>query len=252
MGVSFKGKGSPFVKEIWDQCEKICGKYIPGLRVQKAKIRQEYDQIHESREEYGIGSRYMHRGAYHPSPVTEHYIRNCRRGRIAKRVTKATRPTNRYLFDQEGKLFLVETYIDDNTTTTEYIFHEDNTIYGIKFAYWDKYGRYSDGTFSIERYEGGRIVSYLLAGWEDISNSCKLQINIRQYETYCYDDKGYIIADVYELVSPDTGHFWKWKFDLSEDSTIIPNSGRLLEEAVESCFLKEGTILCNTGDGSVC
>ena len=134
MEIAFKGKGDPFAKRIWDQCEQICLEYIPPLAARKAQIRQEYDEIQEGREEYGIGSRYMHRGVYHPSPVAEKWVTNRRRGRIAKRVTKATRPTNWYLFDQENKLFLVETYLEDGTTHTEYIFHEDNLIYGLKFV----------------------------------------------------------------------------------------------------------------------
>lgn len=222
-------KSCPYMKTVWEKCVFLCQEYIQKGSILKPKIKEMLLGMEISREEYAIQSRYMHRGFYCPSPVIEHHITNVRRGRIAKRLTSSAKPTNRYLFDAENKLRLAETFYPNGSVKSEYIFHENNVIYGIVYP---SIGR--SGEISIEQYEEGQIISYLWALWRESPNDGSLIVSRVTYETYCYDDDRYIVAEWYDIAG-NLGVYHKYRLSLSEEGAIIPRSVEVLKTETGAC-----------------
>lgn len=192
-------------------------------------------------EEIGIQSRYLPRGFYCPSPDLEQIITNMRRGKIARRKTKRLQPTNRYLFDQDGKLFLAETFYPNGCVAEEYIFYEKDVSFGLEL---DSDMRIY--TISIALYKDGRICAYLWAACNGISKDTNaLGVHSIIYETYSYTSDGYLETNWYNIsiLSINIVTYVKYRFALGEDNKIIPGSGVTLKW--------EKKIGEKTGDGSL-
>lgn len=110
------------------------------------------------KSEFSLGSRYLPRGFYCPSPDIECFITNMRRGRIAKRLTKKSKPSHHYLFKENNKLYLVKTFYPNGTIETEHIFYKQNVCYG--FIY-NSAGQIT--SLSVEEYLDNRLCNYLWA-----------------------------------------------------------------------------------------
>ena len=121
-----------------------------------------------SNAHFALGSRYLPRGPLCPSPDLECVITNMRRGRIAKRLTEKSVPTNYYMFDREGRLYYAETFYPDFSKKREYILREGEWVYG--FVY-DQFGTLEE--ISIEGYEEGRLKCYT---WAACSRGGFLQV----------------------------------------------------------------------------
>jgi hypothetical protein len=146
-----------------------------------------------SREELAVGAKYLHRGAYCPSPVLDLLITNTKRGKILRRPSPRSKISNRFIFDASGKLLYTDNYLfDGKLGSSEYLLYEGDTVYGVTLA---QFG----GIVSVsrERYAQGRIVSYDcayyapgLAGIECFQMFC---------ERYHYDDIGLLTWEYYQL-----------------------------------------------------
>lgn len=211
---------------VCEHCKTMCFESIEkGIQLSDELLRHD-DTFQIGREEFGIQSRYLHRGFYCPSPVVEHIVTNMRRGKIAKRITKATRITNRYVFDSENKLRIAETIHPNGAIKTEHIVHEGNTVYGFVF------GR-NDHLFevSIEQYEDGRIVSYLWACGSCAFSNGYHRISHMQFETYFYEDKGFLDVGRYYMIGENgkVGQYHKYRFSYDENGMVVGDSAQLLE-----------------------
>ena len=168
----------------------FCDQYdkaIQLLEIGKKFIADEGAIAHRSiprgKEELGIQSRYLHRGAYCPSPVLDLLITNAKRGKILVRPNARSKITNRYVFDLSGKLAFIDNYIDEKMVSSEYLIYKMNTVYGITIG---MSGRMM--CVSEEEYLGERILRYTRAFYSDGKESMYCyQIDSEKYD---YDDTG--------------------------------------------------------------
>ena len=89
------------------------------------------------REEMCSGSD-MFLGFYNPSPVYDLIVGNVHRGRLLKRITKSSKPSHKYGFDQNGRLCTVVTLpVDPDTYVDKRAFFEysGDTATVISFEY---------------------------------------------------------------------------------------------------------------------
>lgn len=176
---------------IWRNCLELCHKAI-----QKSIDRQEEleQTVVEGNIEYAIQSKFLPRGVYCPSPDLEHIVTNMRRGKLVKQIKQNTKITNCYRFDANGRLRIAETIYTGDSVKREFLYYEDNLVYGAAF---DSNGGISE--ISIEEYEGQQIKTYLWA-------SCIYQAATKEhlvlqmlYEVYSYGPEGILISDFYNM-----------------------------------------------------
>ena len=241
MKIELTMKGSPYMKGLRDDCVLQCEKYIQMAMDLQPDIEKIYSAMTISKEEYALNCQYMHRGYYCPSLIKEHYINNVSRGRILKRMAKATRPTYHYLFDEDHKLRLAEEFLEKGTIKCEYIFHLDNISYGIIYPN-TTIGR--QGNISISKYEEGRLHSYIWAYWWPRAG--EIYFYTIEQELYHYSGDGKLIADVYEF-SDQTGHYQKWQFDIGNQCDIVKGSEKLLISEMLALSEKEGLVTITVG-----
>lgn len=175
--------------------------------------------------EFSIGSRYMPRGFYCPSPDIECIITNMRRGKIAKQLSKKAKPPHLYMFNEENKLFLVETFLPNGATETEYILHKQNYSYG--FVY-DRAGHVT--SISIEHYADGKLCCYLWAACT-YTQTAEYKFHMIIQEEFCYINEKNIETDFYTVQTAlEQGYISRRKaaFELDENGKIVLNSRTLL------------------------
>lgn len=210
---------------VWDKCISICLECIEkGVKLSD-EISTLDSCFQRGREEFVINSRYLHRGFYCPSPVREYIVTNMRRGKIAKRITKASRITNRYVFDTENKMRIAETHYPNGYIKTEHILYDGNTVCGFTF---DSCKHISE--ISMEWFADGRISSYFWACcWYEFSTGC-YRVSHMTYETYSYDNKFFLDMEFYDMLGErnDLGNYNKYRFSLDENGIIIADSIHLL------------------------
>lgn len=207
-------------KAVWEKCLQICYEYIQKGIEKQNEIEGILSSLEGGKKEFAIGSRYMHRGFYCPSPSMEYTITNMRRGRIAKRIDKRSRPTNSYLFDAEGTLRAVETFYINGSIQTEYLFYEEAFVFGVSY---DDEGHISE--ISIEQYEESQIKEYLWACcYYNYSENTHL-ISHMVYETYHYDNKGYLDVEFYDMLGfrHDLYQYNRYRFHLDENGKVCNN-----------------------------
>ena len=109
-------------------------------------------------------------------------------------MRKNSRPTNRYEFDLKGRLRLAETIYPNGSVSTEFLFYEGDVIFGLTYGDNSKLR-----ALSVERYEDGRLVSYLLVDCyrRDSESSC--DISRIAYERYGYAGDIMTVDAVHEL-----------------------------------------------------
>lgn len=211
-------------KTLLDVLLKEIHKAIEKTKTVYPAIKSYAEDANIGKEVYSLGSRYLHRGYFCPSPDIEQMITNMRRGRIAKRLTKASRPTNRYLFDTNGKMILAET-IYPNCVKKEYIFYEQNHCYGINF---DSYGRLTE--ISIEEFSDGKINNYIWAACS-YNEATGYKIFKIFYENFRYVDTNVLATDFYIIQIPMQKCFlarWRAKYELDDGQPIISSRKQLL------------------------
>ena len=181
---------------IWNKCESLANGYFRKAVELMPQIKQFERSFEPARYEYAVQSRYMHRGFYCPSLILEYVIDNVKRGRIAKRITSKTKPTNAYFFDEDNIMRITETYYPNKGFTTEYLFYEDNIIYGITCE-----PDYRITMISIEVYIDNRIQSYMCAFYGcTTSKPYRITCENYRYENSCVE------GEWYDMISPWCGH----------------------------------------------
>lgn len=218
-------KNDETYQAVWDSVLKKCQDVVAKGVSFYPQIETLLSDTAPSRKEFSLGSRYLPRGFYCPSPDMELIITNMRRGRIAKRLTKASKPTNSYQFNRENKLLLAETFYSNGAVQTEYILHTHNASYG--FTY-DRDCRITG--ISIEEYADNTLLSYLWAACS-YRETTGYRFFRCIYETFHYLDCGQLETDFYLLEAPMDEVFlsrWKAVFDLDENGAISPGSRTLL------------------------
>lgn len=175
---------------VWDKCEAMADRYYQKAVALLPQIKQFEKDFEPARDEYCLKARYLHRGFYCPSLILEHVVDNMKRGRLAKRMTSRTKPTNGYFYDRDDIMRMTETYYPNGAFTTEYLFYEDNIVYGITCE-----SNYHISMISVEEYAGDRIQSYLLAYYSEGSSGKPWQM---EFESYLYGD-GCLEAQWYDM-----------------------------------------------------
>lgn len=174
---------------------------------------EKYISIVPAREEYTVNSRYLHRGYYCPSPFLDILIDNTRKGKLRAGPAKRKKISNRYLYDSEDKLFLVESYVPNRfDLSREFIWSENNKRYGLLF--------YESGELfgiSIEIFDYGKLQNYMILYCrKDFSSAEVLQamkpkgelfsfkgvsMSYAYYETYVYRDDSVVQWDLSHVMN---------------------------------------------------
>lgn len=166
------------------------------LQIGEKFINEEGILSHRSmprgKEELGTKSKHLHRGIYCPSPVLDILITNAKRGRILVRPSERSKISNRYVYDEFGKLIFIDNYIDDKMISSEYLLYQDNTIYGVEVG---MSGRII--CVSEEQYAQGKLICYIRAYNYGAGNTTECgQLDCEKYH---YDDVGLLDWDYYQL-----------------------------------------------------
>ena len=222
---------------IWESCYKNCQSSLERINLSRIQMKELFSKITPEREEYALGSRYMHRGFYCPSPDVEYMITNMKRGKIAKRITSASCPTNRYLFNADNRLYLADTFYPNRTTKTEYIVYEQNIVLGVTF------NERGISELSIEEFNRNRCSQYIWA--EAHPKGIGYDFPSIHSETYLYGDDGRMETDYYILQAPEQIFTRPYRvfvthyrngFDVEENGKIIPQTRTVLEYVKKIIF----------------
>lgn len=174
---------------------------------------EKYISIVSTREEYTVTSRYLHRGYYCPSPFLDILTDNTRKGKLHIGPTKRKKISNRYLYDSEDKLFLVESYVPNRSDLSrEFIWSENNKRYGLLF--------YESGELfgiSIEIFDNDKLQSYMILYCGKAFNNAEIPQTMKPkgepfsfkgvamsyayYETYVYRDESVVQWDLSHVMS---------------------------------------------------
>ena len=141
-----------------DRLVNLAAQYMPQINQFKSDF-----EAAVVRKEYASGCKYLHRGYYCPSLIQDVVVENVRRGKLLKRLTARTKTCWEYGFNAEGQLIRCEDLItkvvaDEEylvVATREFLFYEENCIYGITVR--------SDGTLEAiteEVFRDGKCIRY--------------------------------------------------------------------------------------------
>lgn len=111
-----------------------------------------------NKEELGINSKNLHRGVYCPSPVLDLLFSSSKRGKVLTRANSRSHVTNRYRYDQSGRLTYIDNYYDGTLVSSEYLVYQENCIYGITIGLSGKLLCVSE-----EIFENKQLISYTIA-----------------------------------------------------------------------------------------
>ena len=218
------------LEKVARDCLVFCKACLTEGLVQLAGIEDIDPDDLAVREEYGIKSQYMPRGFYCPSKVLEHCTVNIHRGKIAQRRSK--KPTNRFLFDKNGRLFYAEAIFPRGAILPEYIFYKDNVVYGITVHDYTFSHRYD---ISIAVYNNEKISSFLWAEVDSKGNDKPWKVHRIYYETYDHKEDCVLDAYVYHINCsyklPNASSIWyqKMRFYTNSDNTVSPKYDHLEE-----------------------
>ena len=219
---------------IWNKCMQLSHEYIKKGEAYRQNVDGDTQSQNET-EQFCLNARYLHRGFYCPSPDMEYIITNMRRGTIAKRLNSAKNITNRYVFHADGRMKIAETINLNGHISTEHIFYQNNTVWGVTFE------RASDMSkrvceVSVEEYADEKIRSYLWATCNYNSNKDQYTIWQIIYEEYHYGNEGYLETDFYYM-SPSSVPEWdhicqyqKYRFHLDGNGGVIPKSKEMRDK----------------------
>jgi len=163
-------------------CKEIIAELINfGLQqIGRQNITDSSDCMGE--KAYCVGST-LHRGACYPSPVYDLIVGNTKRGRIVRQTKNGTKITHRYLYDQDNKLYQIESIYRERIAYTETLFRYQDEILGVTV---DKCGCLAAVT--RETYQDHRLCSFVLLNCYDIGEGSKCYSY--QQEDYDYDADG--------------------------------------------------------------
>lgn len=165
---------------LLEESHRLCD--VAQSMLERLPELREEGERNTVRREYASGCRYLHRGFYCPSPAIERIIGNVRRGKILKRITRASKPTHEYGFDQDGRLLWCKTIDRDATQSVEYLVYEKNCICGITV---DREGRPLNVTEEI--FENGRVVRYTNVQFPGLGQCAPTDLD---REEYGYEGEG--------------------------------------------------------------
>ena len=167
-------------KAIVEKCTLLFQEYVQKVIDRNEEINNMYSELQVGREEFGIQTTCtLERGYYCPDPTVGHFVTNVHRGKIARRITKVTRLTNRYVFDEEDSLRIVERYYPNGYIKPEFVFHGQDVSYSVTFNYNDR-----PLIITIDRHENGKIREYLWTecAYDDAKDT--YIANWMRYQTY--------------------------------------------------------------------
>ena len=147
-------------------------------------------------KEYAVGST-LHRGYYHPSPAYDIIIGNTKRGRLIRNPITAN-ASQCYYYDDQHRLFRVDSLYQGCLAYTEYLCADEQTIYGVTV---DRNSRLA--AVCREIYKNGRIAALSLANYVCAHEhySC---FNYME-EHYRYDAQG-LCASSFAQYRPGSNH----------------------------------------------
>lgn len=139
---------------IWETCRELFQSAVAkALEFEKSGKCEAFQQALPVKTECAVGSRYLHRGFYCPSPVFDAHVTNIRRGRLLQRITNRSKITHRYFYGECG-LYMVE--YCEREVFREYILWDGDVRYGFV------YSRSGDlNGVSAEVYKDGQLQTYL-------------------------------------------------------------------------------------------
>jgi trehalose/maltose hydrolase-like predicted phosphorylase len=158
-------KYMPKSNEILEMFNEYCDKFQTIAQQDVSTFDKQYNGLKRLvvSEEVCSGSD-MHLGYYNPSPVEDIVIGNVHRGKILKKTTARTKITHKYGFDCNGKLLIIQDYINNENIIVDY---QDKTVMyiGIRDEFGNKYVssiaecKY-DQHQRISQYTSGSILYY--------------------------------------------------------------------------------------------
>lgn len=179
--------------EIATMCKQISAELLQKEIEYFCRLSQHTDAVHMQYEEFATNSRFLHRGYYCPSPVQDVFVANARRGKLQTSNKQNRRITHRYCFNEKSQLVYVESYLPDGLTKKEYLFYDQETVYGFAYDSW--------GTLvglSREIYSNNRIASYFCAScYIDKINKINMGITNTHLEVFHYDAEGLLDTEFY-------------------------------------------------------
>ena len=230
-------KSCPYMKDVWDRETARCKEYIQAGMQMRSNAKELFSIKDIGKEEYAIKSQNMDRGFYCPSLIREHVVRNAHRGKIAKRMTKVTRPTHHYLFDKDGRLRYVETYYSNGSVKPEHIYYANNVTYGIVYPTTQR-----NGEILISEFNDAYIYSYIWAYWELCDGKCIFkEIDL---ELYNYGEDGFLTVDWYNM-DDMIGRYTKWRLSLNNEGVIVHDSFKKLSSEMGCLLGTGGTVTLN-------
>jgi len=223
---------------LWESVTQKCQEYLNKVTFSYDEMQALYSTIVPARVEYSLGSRYLPRGFYCPSPDITCFITNMKRGRIAKRITSASRPTNRYLFNSSNELYLADTFFPNGAQRTEYIFREQGATYGVTWG--ERLGKVEIRQLNIEEYSDGKLACYMWA--VPILGSSGHYITSVLFETFIYHSNDCIETNFYIIEAPEIGtkkHYDVFITHYKTGFTLDSSNMILLQSAVELGYAKK-------------
>lgn len=189
-----KSQETPKNLRICEPFESECLRFVALAEAYEDKINELILSAEKSvvRKEYAVRGEGLHRGYYHPSPIFDVVVGRCNRGNLLKRITKRSKITYEYGFDESNKLVLVKTFNELSNSSNEVIIYRDNLAFGLSFS--------NEGRIDYlceEVYTDGKLTELTHAIYYD----WKKGISSLHKETYKYDSSGLKTADMYIYTS---------------------------------------------------
>lgn len=204
-------KDMPLVSNCTRRAQSCLQEALELLR----QLEREPLPVQNYREELCSGAVGLHRGYYCPSLVRDIICGNVKRGKILKRPTKRSKPTNRYLFDDSGKLRVVETFgvkskiLGGEFKFTEYLFYYKDRIIGVTVK-----DNKSIKAVSEEQYAEGKIQDYMVAYFScwhgQGGTAADYRYNTIDYEQYSYDSVG-LLDSAWFTITPSMNSIYGFK-----------------------------------------
>jgi len=173
----------------------------------------------KKRTEYGIASKYVHRGYYCPSPITDLIIGNSHRGKLTKSIRSDTKDYFTYIFDEHNHMICAEHRMrvskDDVPANHEFIIRDENVEFGITFT--DNLNK-EISFLSQAIYHDGLIRSYSSAIFNAIM---QFPMTSLDHEEYFYSDGILQRADVYMGIIPAINSYDKSSYTFNHDDKGI-------------------------------
>lgn len=182
-------------KEVISEYKKYCELFNSVAKEKSGGIITAFDKANaEAVSEKLCSGSDMFLGYYNPSLVYDLVVGNVHRGRLLTRVTKRTKPTHRYRFDDKNRLLTMVEIPEqgmENIDDRAVVFYENDSVIIVHFSC----SKNSTSTNVIAQCvfdDENRIVKFTVG--EMVGNRCSFVTQ----ETYSYSQQGVVSVCIWE------------------------------------------------------